>query len=396
MAQHPDLSRRQFLLRSATLAGASLGGNALTQAGEVGPGFGSSELRLGFIGLGDRGRQLLSAALAASRVRIVTVCDIDPKRLKTTLERLQRKGASSEDLPRPESRVRGTTDADGVIADPEVDAVIISSPVFLHASQSVAALNAGKHVYCEKPMALDTLECRAVLAAARAAGEGGLVYQSGLQRRHNPRYRQSVAHLHSGEAGDVRFVRAQWHAVTPARKDKPWLHRREKSGDVVVEQACHQFDVFNWIFRSVPVKAIGMGGSLASATVGREYPGRDVFDHYAAMLEYPCGGKVQLSHLSYSIPDRRFAGIYELAFCEKSGVDLANALTWDSSGRTVELCKERGNETQLAVQSFVDSVLDGKRPEAGAEEAYGATMAALMCRRAIDEERAVKFEELEA
>ena len=177
----------------------------------------------------------------------------------------------------------------------------------------------------------------------------------------------------------MRFVRAQWHAVTAARRDKPWLHRRDQSGDIVLEQACHQFDIFNWVFGETPRRAVGFGLSLDS-----DQPGRDVLDQYGVLLDYPGGGQVQLSHLSYSVPDRRFSGIYELAFCEKSGVDLPNALTWDAAGKTVEICHERGNDTQHAVAAFVGSLIHGTPPAADAGSAYRATLTALLARRAIE------------
>ena len=108
-----------------------------------------------------------------------------------------------------------------------------------------------------------------------------------------------------------------------------------------------------------------------------------------ATLEYPGGGRVQLSHLSYSIPERRFSGIYELAFCEKTGVDLSNALAWEASGKSRELCPQRGNETWLAISSFIDDLLAGRRPDASASVSYDACLAALMCQRAIETGRAV-------
>ncbi|HLU49061.1 MAG TPA: Gfo/Idh/MocA family oxidoreductase, partial [Planctomycetota bacterium] len=245
-------------------------------------------------------------------------------------------------------------------------------------------------VYCEKPIGLDAGECVAVLAAAKRAEDRGQIYQSGFQRRYNPRYRASLEHLSSGEPGSVRFIRAQWHAVGSSRKDKPWLGRRGQSGDIVVEQACHQFDVFHWVFDAMPERAVGLGGAFGHDGV----PGRDVLDHYGAVLEFPGGAKVQLSHLQFSVPDRRFAGIYELAFCENGAVDLANALAWDRSGKTRHLAYESGNETQIALASFIDCVRTRRRPLADAAVAYRATLSALLCRRALELSRPVSIDEI--
>jgi len=97
---------------------------------------------------------------------------------------------------------------------------------------------------------------------------------------------------------------------------------------------------------------------------------QNTLDHYGAVLEYPGGAKVQLSHLSYSIPERRFSGSSELVFCERAGVDVANAMAWDSCGKSIELCRTGGKETHLAMDSFLDSLLEGRRPEADIEVAY--------------------------
>lgn len=376
MARSHHLSRRQFLAHSASLAGASLGLPA-TRSGRAEERRGPA--RLGFIGLGDRGRHLLKASLDLPEAAVGAVCDVHPQRLKKGLE-----------IARA-SQPRGYTSDRALLEDPAIDAVVIATPVFLHAEQTVAALESGKHVYCEKPMGIDPRECERVLAACRQAEERGQIYQIGLQRRYHPRYRESVRFLRSGEPGAVRFIRAQWHAVSTPRRDKPWLFRREKSGDIVLEQACHQFDIFNWVFGAHPLRAAGMGGAHG---VREGAPGCDVLDHYGVILEYPAGAKAFLSHLNYSIPERRFAGIYELAFCERTGVDLANALTWTAAGQTRELCSEGGSDTARALASFAGCLVRGVRPDAGADVGYEASMAAILARSALERGTAVEWGEV--
>ena len=152
--------------------------------------------------------------------------------------------------------MRGYTNYRALLDADDVDAVLIATPVHLHAKQAVASLLAGKHLYLEKPLAGTVEECREIRAAATDAELRGLVFQIGFQRRYNTRYGLSMQHLHAGTLGDPLFVRAQWHATGNSPKTKPWIFRKEKSGDIVVEQACHQFDIFNWIFQSVPERAI--------------------------------------------------------------------------------------------------------------------------------------------
>jgi predicted dehydrogenase len=262
-------------------------------------------------------------------------------------------------------------------------------------------------------MALDVEECRRLLEAAADAERAGRVFQIGLQRRYSQRYRRSIRYIQSGEAGRILFVRAQWHTGAKTVGDKLWMFRREKSGDMVVEQACHQFDVCNWLFGAPPLRACGFGGTLCR---DGEPPGRDTMDHYGAVLEYPGGGKVHLSHLTFAVPERRFAGIHELVFCERAGVDLGNALAWNAAGETVELARvpgelaripgsggnetsavaEGGSETQLAVEGFLHAIETGRPPEADARAGAAATLAALLCRRAIESARPVSWSELGA
>ena len=382
-----NLSRRQFLVHSAGLASASLGlGVSRSSAGDAVP-----EVRIGIIGAGDRGRHLLGAAVRAPaegpgpRARVTAVCDPNPKNLRRGLD------IAGDGPPRGEAP-RGYTNWRALLDSRDVDAVFIATPVHLHASQAISSLAAGKHVYLEKPLATDEIESRAVLEAARSAAKRGLILQVGLQRRYDPRYRASMGLVHGGEAGRILFVRAQWHATGNSPRDKPWLFRREKSGDIVLEQASHQFDVFNWLFRAPPSKACGLGGANRRED---DPPGRDTMDHYAAVIEYPGGAKVHLSHLSYAIPDRRFSGIYELVFAERMGIDLANALAWTEAGETRRLTEERGNDTRLAVEAFLRSITTGTEPEAGAEAGHKATLAAVLCRRAIESGKTVEWSEVD-
>ena len=380
-----DISRRQFLAQSAGIAGFGLGRMPPRSPGEI---------RLGFIGLGDRGRHLLGSALRATArrpgARVVAVCDVNPRNLKRALEIAEE--ASSAGLPSPSARPRVFDDYRALLDDKEVDAVFIATPVHLHVPQAVAATAAGKHIYCEKPLAQHAEGCREVLEAARTAEASGRIFQIGFQRRYSPRYRSSIGFLHGDEAGRVLFLRAQWHATGDSPRDKPWIFQRDKSGDIVVEQACHQFDIFDWVLGAPPLRACGFGGTSRH---GDEPPGRNTMDHYGVVLEYPGGAKVHLSHLTFAIPDRRFSGIYELAFTERMGVDLANALVWCERGGARQLPAVAGKDTELAIEGFFRSVETGTTPEASARAGYRATLAALLCRRAIESGRVAEWREIE-
>ena len=103
---------------------------------------------------------------------------------------------------------------------------------------------------------------------------------------------------------------------------------------------------------------------------------------------------MQLSHVSFAVPDRRFAGIYELAFAERAGVDLSNAVVWTPDGEARHLPVASGSETRLALESFLRCVSTGEHPQASAEAGFEAAVAALLCCRAIEQGRTVEWEEV--
>lgn len=386
-----NLSRRQFLAQSATFAGASMG---IAARGADG----AAPLRLGFVGLGDRGLRLLRTTLDMVRegvpCYVTALCDIDPAKLRRGLDFVTR-GSAEVTVPPKQgdeaARPRGFTHYRALVDAGDVDAVFVATPVYQHADQVLTLLAAGKHVYCEKPLSADLEDGARVLRAATEAESTGQVFQVGLQRRFNPRYRASVEFLRRGEAGKIHFVRAQWHTNGSGNKTKPWLFRAEKSGDMILEQASHQFDVFNWLFGSLPLAACGMGGIHHFRG---EPHGRDTMDHYGVVLEYPGGAKVQLSHISFAVPERRFAGISELVFAEHMGVDLGAALAWNRAGETVRLKVPRGADTQTALVDFVRAAGAGAPSTVNARVGYEATVTALLCRRAIETGRTVRLEEL--
>lgn len=398
----PDLSRRQFLVHSASVAGAlGLSGRTASAAADVEP------LRLGFIGLGDRGRHLLNALLRLQadnllpRVTITALSDVHPERLKRALETVKQSGQANEVRSDPSTvcssddnlpPVRGFSNYRALLDSHSVDAVFVATPVHLHGQQATLALHAGKHLYLEKPLAASVAECEELRTTVLEAEQKGTLFQIGLQRRYNPRYERSIRHLTDGAMGKPLFIRAQWHATGDSRKSKPWIFRREKSGDIVVEQACHQFDIFNWVFDAEPERMCGFGGTHS---IGDQPPGRDTMDHYGLVIEYPGGAKVNFSHLSFAVPDRRFSGIYELVFTADGGIDLANAQVWSRVGESRRLETPSGNDTQIAIASFVDSIRRRERPLADIEIAYRATLTSLLGQRALDVGGTVSWQDLQ-
>ncbi len=374
-----DLSRRQFLVRSAGIAGASFG----LGVSRGGAAHGAAELRVGFLGVGERGLQLLPAFLGCEGVRAAAIADVAPPNRARALDVVRQRAPDSQPLV-TESAERLLE----LVGRGALDAIVIATPPFRHAEHAVAALRAGAHVYLEKPMGLTLAESTEIRDEARRGRERGQVFQLGFQRRYNPRYLAGIEAIRSGRAGEILFVRAQWHNLGDPAGRKAWYYQREKSGDLLLEQSCHQLDVCNWVFDAHPARACGFGGTNRFVD---EPPGRTIRDHYGLTLEYPCGGKVSYSQVSYAIPDRRFSGVYELVFGTRLGIDLWNGLAWDRSGKTVSLGAPGGNDTRIAVESFVDHVRRGEESRAGADVGFEATVSALLCLEALDTGRVVDW-----
>ncbi len=391
----PDLSRRRFLVHSASVAGASLAlSSRRAQGGDA-----ERTVRLGVIGLGDRGRNLLAALLRLEESsetitpHVAALCDVHPQRLRRGLDMVKRRQSSPASRAGSGGGVRGFTNYRQLIDARDIDAVVVATPVQLHAAHGTSVLYSGKHLYLEKPLAATISECLELEAACCAAQQRGVLFQVGLQKRFNPRYQISIDHLRKGSIGAPLYVRAQWHATGNSPKDKPWIFQRDKSGDIVVEQGCHQLDIINWALGSTPERACGLGGIGCYI---EQPPGRDTMDHYGLVLEYPGGVTVNISHLSFAVPDRRFSGIYELVFASQGGVDLQNAHAWTRDGKSYHLEAARGNDTELALASFLHSIQSGSPPTTGIEVAKSAAFTAIMCQRALTGGRSVSWREVDS
>jgi len=230
--------RRRFVLGSVAAA-ASAG---FAPAAE-------REIRTAFIGVGVRGTQLLGQVLAQPNARVSAICDIDPN------ARDRAQGLAKRDSP------RSFTDYRAVLDLKDIDAVLVASPCYLHSEMASACLQAGKHVYCEKPLGITPEQ---VDLALRTARKSKTILQIGQQLRYYPGVREAMRQIHQEKLlGRVLVVKAQRHSmpVSPeAEQRRPaWYKDVKLSGDLIVENAIHNIDVCNWIADSRPASAFGHG-----------------------------------------------------------------------------------------------------------------------------------------
>jgi len=375
------LNRRRFLGCSAA-AGLVLSHGRVTEGAVE-----ASPVRLGLIGLGTRGTSLLRTLLELPGVQVVALGDNEPKHLLRGQGIVERAKGS-----RPE----GYEDPSALLGRSDLDAVVVALPCDLHASVYLEALRAGKHLYAEKPLALTLAECESLLTAAALAPDRAV--HVGFQRRSNPRYREGVALIRQGELGTLIEGTAAWVSSNgPMNGHDGWLARRERSGDWMVEQAVHVWDIFQWIAGGPPARAYGQG---RRDLFGHEQPGRDVTDHYAVQLEWPDGFHVSFLQSWVAPADDRFTGNSLQVMGEAGGLDFGSgALTFRDRSRPRQTLHP-GNQadTRHALQTFLDAVRNHDRapvpPPLSLAEARDATLTGLLVRKAVDDRRVVTMDEI--
>jgi predicted dehydrogenase len=298
----PTLTRRDFLVTGAKFGAAMLAAPYIARAAGPGSG-GSNTLNVALIGCGEQGRVLLNAALKIPDLRFVAVCDIWPYN-RTYGERLLKKFSHN---PKPFEDYR-----EMLATVPDIDAVIVATPDFMHAEHANAAMKAGKHVYCEKLMSNTVEGARSMVVTSR---ETKKLLQIGHQRRSNPRYlhaRDKIvreAHL----LGRICNASGQWNrAVTddlgfPASHALPeatlhkygyanmhefrnWRWFKRYAGGPISDLGAHQIDVFNWMLGANPASVMAGGGV-------DYYKTHEWYDNVFAIYEFPTpAGMVRTSY----------------------------------------------------------------------------------------------------
>ena len=291
---HDSLDRRTFLARSAAAAAAaSIAGFPMIGRGQAA----SESLKLALVGCGGRGAGAANQALAADySTKLVAVADVFPDKLATGLKNLQAQQPGKVDVP-PERQFIGLDAYKHAIA--AADVVVLATPCAFRPAHFEEAVRAGKHVFLEKPVAVDAPGVRRVLAAAEEAKRKNLKVAVGFQRRHKKGFQEMVKRIHEGQIGDLIYTRA--FANTPLRTGlvrKPemgeleyqlrnWYYFSWLSADFIVDNLVHGIDISNWLHGSYPVRCHGMGAlSERSPDYG------NLFDHFAVEWEYPSGARL--------------------------------------------------------------------------------------------------------
>jgi predicted dehydrogenase len=301
----PDrLTRRNFIRVSATTLGAGGAAGAglsatLFAAPERAHAQGRGTIRVGLVGCGGRGSGAASDAVSGSEgIQLVAMGDLMPDRLSQSRRRLAE--ALGDAYAVDDDHAFSGFDAYRQVIDSDIDLVILATPPAFRPQHLAAAIEAGRHVFMEKPVAVDPVGVRSVIASADLAAQKNLAIVAGTQRRHDPKYVETMRRIHDGAIGDVISGQVYWNQGglwhrerQPGTSDmewqiRNWLYFTWLSGDHIVEQHIHNLDVANWVMGAPPVRANGVGGRQVRVDPSYGH----IFDHFAVELEYANGARV--------------------------------------------------------------------------------------------------------
>lgn len=289
-----NLSRRHFLKTSATATAVTA--LASLDVGRFAHAAGSDTIKVGMIGCGGRNAGAILQALTADKgARLVAMCDIFMDRIQEKLGHIRR-AKPDQVLVDADHCFTGFDGCKKVIEASDV--VLIANAAKFHPMHMMAAIQAGKHVFVEKPHGIDPAGIRVVRAACELAKQKKLSIQSGLQSRHHTGYAETMQRIHDGDIGEIvaieeNFLRGPYGITErkPGFTELQWqcstqYHFTWLSGDDVVQSLVHNFDRANWVMRGqLPVKCHGLGGR--STMVESVYG--NVFDHHSTVYEFANG-----------------------------------------------------------------------------------------------------------
>ncbi len=401
--QKNQLTRRNFIKKSAQGSAAAL----LISNGML-YGKTPDKIRVGLIGCGGRGTGagIIDCAQSSPGVELVAIGDLfedhvnsAPERIRTNL---QERGLSVNDIYKvtPETTFVGFDAYKKVIAS-DVDMVILTSPPFFRPKHLRAAVEAGKHVFMEKPIAVDPVGVRSVIESSEMASEKGLALVAGTQSRRMLSYRETIQRIHNGDIGDItggQVVRAggamrDWRTEEETRKPewsdmeyhiRRWLFWTWLSGDFITEMHVHNLDIMNWILQSHPVKCMGVGGRQ----VRTEEKYGDIYDHFAVEYEYP--NEVRIEYIGTQIDkftyrsDQRVTGTKGSVYLYGGNGIIKGLNPWGFEG-------ENPNPSVLQFSEMIESIRKAKPLNEGRQIAE-STMTAILGRMSAYTGRALNWD----
>ncbi len=392
----PQSTRRRFLAAAgATTAIVGFPNILRAQTGAT------AVLKIGLIGAGGRGTGAASQALSADpNVKLWAVGDAFGSQITSSLQNLASFG---DRIDVPETRRFSGLDAFQKVLESGVDVVLLTSPPAFRPLHLRAAVEAGKHIFAEKPMAVDVSGVKSVVESTRIAKEKGLTLQPGFCWRFSPNTREGYGKLHAGEIGRTVSVYGTYMGAVPKPSTsidqrKPewadvewqirnWMAHQWLSGGPILEQAIHTVDKISWAMKDVaPIAARGGGGRAQRSDDG------NVWDHYEVTFEYPGG---VFCHIGQRQFQNAFSEVMDRVLCVDGTLEApARVLTKDVSGKTTWAYRGAGADMyQVCHNEWFAAIRSGEKLNTG-EYMANSTMLGILAREAAHSGQRVTWEEL--
>jgi predicted dehydrogenase len=374
------------------------------------------EIKIGLIGCGGRGTGAVLDAMGAAtkviypqtgyhtedvaddakierkNIQVIALADLFEDRLQRCHQQLQRLGVNvSEDRC-----FLGFDAYKQVLAIPEINYVILATPPHFRPVQLMAAIQAGKHVFAEKPFAVDVPGVRTVLEAGKLAQQKSLGIAGGTQRRHMKSYQETIRRIHDGAIGELVYAKCYWNGgqiwVIDRQEDwsdmewqlRNWNYFTWLSGDHIVEQHVHNLDIMNWVLGAHPIRAVsGLGGRQVRTGDRHGH----IYDHFAVEFEYPGG-------ISVFSQCRQINGCHNLveeAVIGTAGRSNCQNAIEPKSGERWRFREREPSPYQQTHQDLINSILSGK-PRNEAQANAEATMTGILGREAVYSGQTIDWE----
>ena len=380
--------RRTFLQAAA-------GGVLLLKPQTVFGSQANSTVEVGIVGCGGRGNWIGKFFPEFTGARVVALADVISEHLDRT------RAAFQVDAGRSYYGPVAYTE----LAQSKLDAVIIMTPPYFHPLHAQAAVEAGKHVYLAKPVAVDVPGCRSILETGKRAAQKNLTFLVDFQSRAQPVFQELVSRVRRGDIGNPALAQVFYYAGRPAKdKGTPGMDPGEQrilnfymdrvlGGDIIVEQNIHVIDMANWYIGAHPLKATGTGGRTTDWK-GTPWDAGDAYDHFLVNYWYP--GEVHASFSSHQLNGAfsdlcvRLVGIKGTADTHYGGlVRIVGENAWmgaekDDTFRSGAIAN---------VKAFIEAVRSGKLVN-NADQAVESNLTAILGRMAAYQQRLVTWDEM--
>jgi predicted dehydrogenase len=367
--------------------------------------------RIGIIGPGSRGRLLMQMMVGNPKIEIIALCDDYRPSIDEALKLA------------PGAKVY--TDYRKLLENKAIDGVVIATPLNTHLTIALDAFDAGKHVFCEKSLAMTIADCYAMYQKHK---ETGKIFFSGQQRLFDPRYIKAMEMIHAGTFGEIKGIRTFWYRNGDWRREIPspelerkinWRLYKEYSHGLMTELACHQLQIGSWALRSIPNRVMGDGAIVFWKD------GREVYDNVNCIYSFDTGETMTFN----SLISNKFYGLEEQIlgnlgcvepekgkyYFEQSEPapgflqlirDIENTLydtlpfagtSWEpetaNSNPGTYILGERptSDGTSNVLAAYAEAIITQKQPDFVAEEGYYASALCLLGHQAIEEGRIVTF-----